>query len=110
MEVDIPVNNTDQLNLLPSIKDQTLPESEQNSKKLDIVDVKPISTPTSNFTEFYDEKEKLISVINSILILLPKSQSSKYTNLKNKTKTTLLTILQEIQELNNLDKAVGDDD
>ncbi|KAF0551460.1 hypothetical protein F8M41_023403 [Gigaspora margarita] len=56
------------------------------------------------------KKEELISVINSILILLPESQRSKYTNLKNKTKTMLLTILQEIRDLNNLDEAVGEDD
>ncbi|CAG8533300.1 17753_t:CDS:2 [Cetraspora pellucida] len=52
------------------------------------------------------KKEKLISVINSILISLSETQCSKYTNLKNKTKTILLTILQEIRGLNNAEDAI----
>ncbi|CAG8544366.1 443_t:CDS:2, partial [Dentiscutata heterogama] len=54
-------------------------------------------------------KEELISVINSILISLPETQRSKYTNLKNKTKTILLTILQEIRGLNNAEDAIDEE-
>ncbi|CAG8508125.1 7710_t:CDS:2 [Scutellospora calospora] len=54
-------------------------------------------------------KEELISVINSILISLPETQCSKYTNLKNKTKTILLTILQEIRGLNNAEDAIDEE-
>ncbi|CAG8808196.1 19548_t:CDS:2, partial [Racocetra persica] len=54
-------------------------------------------------------KEELISVINSILISLSETQHSKYTNLKNKTKTILLTILQEIQGLNNAEDAIDEE-
>ncbi|CAG8493641.1 19018_t:CDS:2 [Cetraspora pellucida] len=55
------------------------------------------------------KKEELISVINLILILLPETQYSKYTNLKNKTKTIVLTILQEIQGLNNAEDAIDEE-
>ncbi|CAG8699879.1 310_t:CDS:2, partial [Dentiscutata erythropus] len=54
-------------------------------------------------------KEELFAIFNSVLVLLPESQHTKYTNLKNKTKVMLLTILQEIQDLNNAEEIVDDE-
>ncbi|CAG8851181.1 5549_t:CDS:1, partial [Gigaspora margarita] len=55
------------------------------------------------------KKEELISIINLILVLFPKSQCLKYTNLKNKTKTMLLMILQEICGLNDTEEALDEE-
>ncbi|CAG8611222.1 56_t:CDS:2, partial [Gigaspora rosea] len=62
-----------------------------------------------NQTIAFKSKEELISVINLILILLPESQRSKYTNLKNNNKAALLTILQEIWSLTCTEEAVDEE-
>ncbi|CAG8853107.1 43593_t:CDS:1, partial [Gigaspora margarita] len=54
-------------------------------------------------------KEELIAIINSVLVSIPESQRSKYTNLKNKSKAILLTILQKIRDLSN-DKEIVDEE
>ncbi|KAF0552462.1 hypothetical protein F8M41_021778 [Gigaspora margarita] len=54
-------------------------------------------------------KEELIAIINSVLVSIPKSQCSKYTNLKNKSRVILLTILQEIRDLSNNKEIVDEE-
>ncbi|CAG8699388.1 2804_t:CDS:2, partial [Racocetra fulgida] len=55
------------------------------------------------------KKEELIAIINSVLISLPDSQRTKYTNLKNKTKAVLLKILQEIRDLNSAEEIIDEE-
>ncbi|CAG8836260.1 39523_t:CDS:2, partial [Gigaspora margarita] len=54
-------------------------------------------------------KEELIAIINSVLISLPNSQYTKYTNLKNKSKAVLLKILQEIRDLNSTEETIDEE-